>query len=218
MQTFNLQTMSLILLDYLPAGSIPAPMNDPIHSLKSSLREQYLEYGFLDGLCRVMWQRGELMDVLRSHTDQSGYDVLLEARGTQRHVQLKSSFLTAKTSRQNINVRLAERPSGCVVWIRFDPNTLKQCNFHWFGAAPGHPLPTLPEKTGRHTKGDAKGVKGERPNIRVLNKGAFTNIVGFEALADRLFGRSQSATQLDVRSTSCFRTDANSQTQGTSLG
>ena len=188
MQTLDLQTMSLISLDYSSTASIRVLMSDPIHSQASSLREQYLEYGFLDGLCRVMWQRGELMDVLRSHTDQSGYDLLLEAQGVQRHVQLKSSFIDAKTARQNINVRLAERPSGCVVWIRFDQTTLDQRMFHWFGGEPGQPLPPLPEKTGRHSKGDAHGHKKARPGIRVVNKGSFINIDGFEELADKLFG------------------------------
>ncbi len=163
-------------------------MNASIHSHASSLREQYLEYGFLDGLCKVMWKRGELMDVLRSHTDQSGYDLLLEARGFQRHVQLKSSYEDAKTARQNINVRLADRPSGCVVWIRFNPDTLAQTNFLWLGAEPGQPLPSLPERTGKHSKGNAQGIKAERPSIRIVNKGAFDSIPGFEALAERLFG------------------------------
>lgn len=192
MQTYDLQTISLILLDCLYAASIAGPMNDPIHSTASSLREQYLEYGFLDGLCKVMWKRGELMDVLRSHTDQSGYDLLLEACGLQRHIQLKSSYLGGKASRQNINVRLADRPSGCVVWIWFDPDTLEQVNFHWFGAAPGDPLPPLPERKGKHTKSNANGIKAERPKIRVLNKGEFDKVLGFEALADRLFGKVRS--------------------------
>lgn len=154
----------------------------------SSLREQNLEYGFLDGLCRVMWKRGELMDVLHSHTDQSGYDLLLDAGGVQRHIQLKSSYIGAKTSRQKINLRLAERPSGCVVWVRFDPQTLSQNSFLWFGGAPGQPLPELGDRVARHTKGDAEGTKAERQGIRVLNKGAFETIDSFELLADRLFG------------------------------
>ena len=163
------------------------------HTSASSLREQYLEYGFLNGLCREMWQRGELMDVLRSHTDQSGYDLLLEAHGIQRHVQLKSSFLGAKTARQKVNTRLAERPSGCIVWIRFDPETLEQTEFLWFGGDPGAPLPEMGDRVVRHTKGNAQGVKADRSGIRVLNKGQFDRVVGFDALADRLFGRPTSA-------------------------
>ncbi|MEM9591230.1 MAG: hypothetical protein AAF967_07820 [Pseudomonadota bacterium] len=165
---------------------IPTPLES--HSAASSLREQYLEYGFLAGVCRVMWRRGELMDVLRSHTDQSGYDLLLEARGIQRHVQLKSSFLGAKTSRQKINTRLAARPSGCIVWIRFDPTTLAEESFLWFGGVPGAPLPDLGARVAKHTKGNAEGIKTERADIRVVNKGTFETVNGFEALAVRLFG------------------------------
>lgn len=188
MQTVDLQTMSLIFLDYSQPASIAADMADPFHNHASSLREQYLEYGFLDGLCKVMWRRGAIMDVLRSHADQSGYDLLLEACGIQRHVQLKSSFASAKSARQSINVRLAERPSGCVVWIWFDAKTLEQTSFLWLGAAPGQPLPTLPMKVGTHSKGDSVGNKAERPNIRIVNKGDFETVVGFEAIAHKLFG------------------------------
>ena len=85
-------------------------MLDDIHNAASSLREQYLEYALLGALCQEMWRRGLEMDILRSHTDRSGYDILLEADGIQRHVQLKSSFVGAKTSRQKINVKLANRP------------------------------------------------------------------------------------------------------------
>ncbi|MDA3887302.1 MAG: hypothetical protein PF443_00590 [Allgaiera sp.] len=136
-----------------------------IHSHASSLREQYLEYGFLADLCREMWRRGEAVDVLHSHTDRSGYDVLLEANGLQRHVQLKSSYDGAKTSRQKINVELAARPSGCVVWIRFDPATLETVSYLWFGDEPGQPLPDLGDRIGKHTKGDRVGTKAERESI-----------------------------------------------------
>ena len=59
-----------------------------IHSEASSLREQYLEYAFIGALCEEMWKRGRAMDILRSHINRSGYDILLEADGIQRHVQL----------------------------------------------------------------------------------------------------------------------------------
>ena len=81
------------------------------------------------------------MDILRSHTDRSGYDILLEAEGVERHVQLKSSFVGAKTATQKINVRLAEKPSGCVVWVRFQRETFELAEFLWFGGLPGEPLP-----------------------------------------------------------------------------
>ncbi|MCK0142245.1 hypothetical protein [Aliiroseovarius sp. F20344] len=163
-------------------------MKDTMHNDASSLREQYLEYGFLGELCREMWMRGIEMDILRSHTDRSGYDILLEANGVERHVQMKSSFIGAKTARQKINVRLADKPSGCVIWVRFDPGSLKLTEFLWFGAPPGEPLPDLGNKIGKHEKGDQHGYKAQRAAIRVINKGRFVHIPSLEKLADRLFG------------------------------
>lgn len=162
-------------------------MNDDFHNTASSLREQYLEYGFLGELCREMWKRGIEMDILRSHTDRSGYDILLEANGIERHVQMKSSFIGAKTARQKINIRLSDKPSGCVIWVRFDPKTFEFAEFLWFGAPPGEPLPDLGDKIGRHEKGDQHGYKAQRAAIRVINKGAFEIVPSFSKLADRLF-------------------------------
>ena len=164
-------------------------MPDDIHNAASSLREQYLEYALLGTLCQEMWKRGVGMDILRSHTDRSGYDILLEAGGIQRHVQLKSSFVGAKTSRQKINVRLAEKPSGCVIWVRFDPASLDLVEFLWFGADPGQPVPDLGSRIGKHSKGNADGYKAERSDIRILNKGQFDAVKTAGQLADHLFGR-----------------------------
>jgi len=159
-----------------------------IHSEASSLREQYIEYGFLADLCREMWRRGMAVDVLHCHTDRSGYDVVLEADGLQRHVQLKSSFEGAKTARQKINVRLAGKPSGCIIWIRFDAETLDQTSYLWFGGDPGAPLPDIGDRVAKHSKGDRAGTKAERPDIRVINRGQFSRLETMAELADRLFG------------------------------
>ncbi len=163
-------------------------MPDTFHNDASSLREQYIEYGFLGELCREMWKRGIEMDILRSHTDRSGYDILLEANGIERHVQLKSSFVGAKTARQTVNTRLADKPSGCVVWILFDPETFELAAFLWFGAPSGKPLPYLGNKIAKHAKGDQHGHKAQRDAIRVVNKGRFEGLRGIPELADRLFG------------------------------
>jgi hypothetical protein len=159
-----------------------------IHSTESSLREQYLEYGFLAAICREMWKRGEPVDVLHSHTDRSGYDLLLEANGLQRHIQLKSSFAGSKTARQTINARLADRPGGCIVWIRFDPASLDAVDYFWFGGAPGEPTPTLGDRVGRHSKGNADGRKAEKPGHRVLGIASFERLATADLLAQRLFG------------------------------
>ena len=120
--------------------------------------------------------------------DRGCFDLVLEANGVMRHVQLKSSHRTAKTSRVTINVALARKPSGCVVWIRFDPVSMELGPFLWFGGAPGAPLPPLGDRVGKHTKGDRNGVKAERPNIRILNRGEFEVLPSMDAVVLKLFG------------------------------
>jgi len=56
-----------------------------------SLREEYIEYAFLGELCREYWSRDAPVDILRAHTDQAGFDIVMESGELQRHVQIKSS-------------------------------------------------------------------------------------------------------------------------------
>ena len=71
-------------------------------------------------------------------------------------------------------MKLAHKPSGCVIWVYFDDTTLALGPFLYFGAEPGKPLPSIEEaKVARHSKGDQHGFKAERANIRELNKGQF---------------------------------------------
>ncbi|MCF6306037.1 MAG: group I intron-associated PD-(D/E)XK endonuclease [Rhodobacteraceae bacterium] len=161
------------------------------HSLHSSLREGMLEHLFVGGIMRELWLRGVRdFDVLHPITDAAGYDIVLSAGGAIRHVQLKSSALTAKTSRQGINTALAKQPSGCVVWMRFDADTLALGPFGWFGGLLAQALPDLGNRVGKHTKGNAEGIKAERKSIRVLNKGDFSWVETTSQIADLLFGPS----------------------------
>ena len=126
---------------------------------------------------------------MKPQVDDAGYDLVLEANSTIRHIQLKSSFHGASTSTQKIHVRLADKPGGCVVWIRFNPETLELGPFLWFGNPAGHPLPSLEAfKVAKHTKGNAKGVKAERPMLRVVPKGQFKKLDSVDELVLNLFG------------------------------
>jgi hypothetical protein len=105
------------------------------------------------------------------------------------HVQFKSSHRDAGTRKVNIHVNLAKKPSGCVIWIFFDPDTLKLGPFLWFGAAPGEPLPTLDHyPVARHVKGNKAGKKAPRPNLRVIGKREFKELPDIASLAVALFG------------------------------
>lgn len=160
-----------------------------IHTTRSSYREAVLEHLFTGALLQTLWLRRVHAEVLRPFVDDAGYDLVVDANRITRHIQLKSSFLHATTARQTVHQHLGLKPSGCVVWLRFDEATLQLDEYLWFGNAPGHRLPDLSGfKVARHTKGDARGLKAERPMVRVIPKGQFVRIPTMDQLAERLFG------------------------------
>lgn len=164
-------------------------MTDASHSIDSGLREKVIEHLFVGDLLRILWQRGMRdIEVLRTEVDRAGYDIVLEANGVMRHVQLKASHKTAKTARVGIHVSLENKPSGCVIWVFFDPETMTLGPLLWYGGEPGDRIPSLGDRVGKHSKGDSQGHKAERPNIRMLNKGQFTSYGNVEDLIDVLFG------------------------------
>ena len=121
--------------------------------------------------------------------DRSGYDLIAECNGCIRHIQLKGSHHGAKATSQTVNRSLAERPSGCVVWVYFEPESLELGPFLYFGGEPGTKLPDIESfKPAKHVRGNAQGVKTERHNHRLVAKGQFTSIDSIEDLWHRLFG------------------------------
>lgn len=157
---------------------------------QSVYREQMLEHLLVSQLLRFSWLHDEAqLEVIKPEIDRSGHDIVFEAHGVIRHAQLKTSSLTAKTARQKVHVDLASKPSGCVIWTRFDSATLELGPFLFLGGAAGKPLPPLADlPVAKHSKGDATGKKAERPNIRVLAKGRFEELATIEALYCVLFG------------------------------
>lgn len=157
----------------------------PADFLHSSLREKLLEHVFVAELLKSLWRRGRRdIEVLRAEVDRGGYDLVLDCANVCRHIQLKSSRAGTRMPSVNINVALASKPCGCVIWIMFDPTTLALGPFLWFGNAPGKPLPDLGERVARHTR----GAKAERPALRVLNRGSFTRLANMDELVHTLFG------------------------------
>lgn len=175
-----------------------SPMSDNPPDLTaaslSTAREKVLEHRLVSDLAVLMLQRGVPLDILRSEYDAQGYDVVLEAGGVIRHVQLKAKRDGGKRGHVDINVRLRARPSGCVVWMSYDPATLAITALRWFGGDPGEPLPDLGTKVTRHSKGTSEGAKNRRPSLRNLGIGKFERLEGLDDLADRLFGPPVSET------------------------
>lgn len=163
------------------------------HSIHSSYREMVLEHLFVGEVMKYCW-RNQLarIEMLKSQVDNSGYDIVLEANAIMRHIQLKSSHVGAATPGVNINVELANKPSGCVVWTYFEPESLEFSHFLWFGQKPGEQLASLDKfRTGTHNKRNAQGVKTERVNIRYLTKAAFTKFDIIGDVVKVLFGEQQ---------------------------
>jgi hypothetical protein len=164
--------------------------------LKSNFYEQLVEHAFISELLQEAWFRyGKTVEVLRSEIDSSGYDLLLECNGVIRHVELKTSGTEARRSFQNINMALGEKASGCVVWLMREEDESKNrvnLKYLYFGDVPGKPLPSLETfKIAKHTKGDAKGIKKERPLIRQVPKSKFIELSGINELLGKLFGLTE---------------------------
>ena len=160
------------------------------HSLHSSFREKTLEHVFIGDCLRRLWARGIWdAEVLRADVDAAGYDLVMEVGGVLRHVQLKASYNGSTVRQQTINAKLAEKLSGCVVWMGFDPETIELGPFYWFGGAPGEPLPSMSTfKKAKHTKADATGKKGERRNSYILKRTACERLNSLDEVIERLFG------------------------------
>ena len=159
------------------------------HSLHSAFREKLIEHLLIGELLKWSWQRGDCsIEISKPEVDRAGYDLIAECNGHVRHIQLKGSHHDSSTTTQKVNLSLAEKSSGCVVWVYFDSDSLELGPFFYFGGEPGMKLPDLDSfKTAKHTKGNAQGVKAERPNHRVISKGKFTRIDSIEGLWNQLF-------------------------------
>jgi hypothetical protein len=158
-----------------------------------------LEHLFVGEVMRYCWRNGlPRIEMLKSQVDNSGFDIVLEAHGVMRHIQLKSSHVGAATAGVGINIELAKKPSVCIIWMFFDPETLQFAHFLWFGQQPGEPLGKLVGyNIGMHTKANAQGIKTERANIRRLPKAAFTRLETIDDVVNALFG-DPSDTSLDA--------------------
>lgn len=160
------------------------------HNAYSSYRETLLEHLFAGAVMRYLWLKGySRVEVLKPQVDDSGYDLVLEANSVVRHVQLKASHLGAATPNVNVHLALANKPSGCVIWLRFDEATLEFRQFLWFGGQPGERLPDITnEKVATYTKANADGVKLPRQNLRVIPKARFESLSDIAEVVTRLFG------------------------------
>lgn len=165
--------------------------NENPDSKHSGMREKLMEHMFIGELLRTLWIEGIYdVEIARSEVDNLGADLIISQGKITRHVQLKSSATTGKTSDQKLNLLLGGKPSGCVIWIVFEKDSMKIKHFLWFGGEPGEQLPDISYlKEGKHSKGNKDGEKLIRPMIRTINKGAFTKVETMEGVITKLIGK-----------------------------
>lgn len=157
----------------------------------SSYRELLIEHLLVGEMMRLLWLKGiTQFEVLQPQVDDSGYDLVLEANGFVRHIQLKASFNGAATKSVKASLRLMSKPSACVVWTRFDSDSLKLGPFYFFGNEPGQPMPDISSfPIAKMTRGDSKGKKKERPLHRVIRQAKFEKLATCDDLTEKLFGK-----------------------------
>lgn len=165
-------------------------MTSTEHNLYSSFRESLLEHLFSGEVMKYLWLRGvHRIELLKPQVDDGGYDLVFEANGITRHVQLKASRRGSATRQVNINLGLAGRRSGCVIWMEFDPETLALGPYYWFGGDPDAGLPDVSVfRSAKHTKANSQGIKAERPNLRAVPRTSFRRVDDIGTLVSLLFG------------------------------
>jgi hypothetical protein len=95
---------------------------------------------------------------------------------------------TCRPREVSVNTRLLGKPSGCILWLEFDPVSLAIEQFFWFGGPARAGLPELGERRSRHSKANSKGEKNVRPAHRVVAKRDFRALVNIGEVVEELFG------------------------------
>jgi hypothetical protein len=162
------------------------------HYIHSTLRERIVEHVFVGEALRRLWNHGATdVEVLRSEFDAGGYDLVMCYRKVVRHIQFKTVLENGKATRVSVALKLMEKPSGCVIWIVVSEN-LDLLSFRWFGNAPGEPLPDITDltkfKVTKHARGNAEGIKLERPGHRIVPLSQFKPLPKIDDVLQRLFG------------------------------
>jgi hypothetical protein len=159
-------------------------------SIYSTLRERIVEHAFVGDALRFLWRNGVVdVEVLRSEFDAHGYDLVMAQGRVVRHIQFKTGT-SKKPGDVSVSLALADKPSGCVIWIRVTEH-LDMGPFFWFGGAPGEPLPPMDgyeiPLRATHNK---KGERPPRRNHRLVPSTRFEELEKMEDVLTRLFGET----------------------------
>jgi hypothetical protein len=151
----------------------------------SLFREKFVEHRFLAEILELFWKKGIFdVEVLKSEIDNAGYDLIITYNNITNYIQLKSSLKRAKTSQQKVNIKLADKKHSSVIWVIIDDkDETIEFEYRIF-------IPKKNEmdnfETAKHSKGNAEGVKKERPNIKIVKKAQFEE-VSLDGIIKKLF-------------------------------
>ena len=120
-------------------------MDDEADFRFSSYREHVLEHQLIGEILRDLWlRRACAVEVLRAEVDAGGYDVVLEYQSVVRHIQLKATRVDGKRASVGVNIKLRDKPSGCVIWFHFAQDTMRPIGpFRWLGGPLANGFPIL---------------------------------------------------------------------------
>jgi hypothetical protein len=147
-----------------------------------------VEHIFVGKVLRWLWQRRVTdVEVLRSEFDAGGYDLAMSYKKIDRHIQFKTTLVGGKAADIKASRKLMNKPSGCIIWISVSQK-LELVSCRWLGGPPGKPFPDIGlMNKARHTKGNAKGEKKERPEHRIIPRASFDPPCSFDEIMQRLF-------------------------------
>ncbi|MCE7797248.1 hypothetical protein LWE61_11835 [Sphingobium sufflavum] len=152
------------MMDYRPIKPASGPHPNAHLARDSNLIEKALEFQLVGQIMARLLLRGHRSEVLHSVCDRDGYDIVIEAKGIVRHIQLKAIVQGGKRANVSLPVGLGRKRSGCAVVMGWDQNVIQPVGFHFFGGLPGQPLPDLGAKITNHTRGKKK-PRSEHGNI-----------------------------------------------------
>jgi len=173
-------------------------MDAESHFNHSILRERIAEHVFVGDALRELWCLGVTdVEVLRSEFDAFGYDLVMARGAIVRHIQFKTGT-QKRPSMVSLSRALAEKPSGCVIWIRLGPN-LEMGPYFWFGSSPGQPLPPLADyRNSKRVTANQFGVRPIRKNHFDVPGKAFSPRETLREILHDLFGELRPHTPGEV--------------------
>jgi hypothetical protein len=169
-------------------GGAQAASSD-LFTHQSHAVEKAMEYRFLADLTAALLTRGIPFEILRPEVDARGHDLVIEAGGVLRHIQLKGLGEGGRRSDFTLHQGLMSRPSACVIATVYDRTTLQPTGYRWLGGPPGVPIRPLGDRLAHHTR----GAKAERPDHRTVRLSQFDRVGTMDDLVDRLFGAASIA-------------------------